>query len=138
MKRVLTAAAGDPRSVAVFLAARLGLDPATARRWVELGAVSVAGRRAGLDSVVPPGARVVVRPVAGTAEAPGGEELPPVVFRDRHLLAVDKPAGMLSQPSPGERATSLEARVQRVHPGARLAHRLDRDTSGLVLFSLTP
>ena len=43
---------------------------------------------------------------------------------------------MLSQPSPGEASTTLESQVQALAPSARLIHRLDRDTSGVVLIAL--
>jgi tRNA pseudouridine32 synthase/23S rRNA pseudouridine746 synthase len=61
----------------------------------------------------------------------------PVVHADPWLLAVDKPAGLLTQPGLGlELADSLISRVQSRWPTARLVHRLDRDTSGLLLIAL--
>ena len=63
--------------------------------------------------------------------------MPRVCFRDRHLLVVDKPAGLLSVPGRGERhGDCVLRRVQICHPGARVVHRLDMDTSGLLLFAL--
>ena len=53
------------------------------------------------------------------------------------LLVLAKPSGLLSQPGLGpELADSLISRVQRRWPAAALVHRLDRDTSGLVLVAL--
>jgi tRNA pseudouridine32 synthase/23S rRNA pseudouridine746 synthase len=58
---------------------------------------------------------------------------------DHQVLLVDKPAGLLSVPGKGEDlADCLLARVQRVFPTALLVHRLDRDTSGVMIFALTP
>ncbi len=60
-----------------------------------------------------------------------------IIYRDNFLLAVSKPPGLLSVPGRGEdKADSLASRVQTVYADALVAHRLDRDTSGLVLFPL--
>ncbi|MEY4297251.1 MAG: hypothetical protein RLZZ423_430 [Cyanobacteriota bacterium] len=54
------------------------------------------------------------------------------------LLVLDKPPGLLSQPGLGPAlADSLISRVQGRWPEARLVHRLDRDTSGLILVALS-
>lgn len=59
-----------------------------------------------------------------------------VVFSDEHLVVVDKPAGLLSVPGRGERmADCLAARVQHVFSDAMVVHRLDMDTSGLVVMA---
>lgn len=65
---------------------------------------------------------------------------PLVVLHDDHqVLLVDKPSGLLSVPGKGEHlADCLLARVQAVFPQALLVHRLDRDTSGVMIFALTP
>jgi tRNA pseudouridine32 synthase / 23S rRNA pseudouridine746 synthase len=58
---------------------------------------------------------------------------------DAELVAVNKPAGLLSVPGRGVHlADCLITRVQRVFPHALLVHRLDRDTSGVMVFALTP
>lgn len=58
---------------------------------------------------------------------------------DAELVAVNKPAGLLSVPGRGEHlADCLMSRVQAVFPHALLVHRLDRDTSGVMVFALTP
>ena len=65
---------------------------------------------------------------------------PLVILHDDHqVLLVDKPSGLLSVPGKGPHlADCLIARVQRVFPTALLVHRLDRDTSGVMIFALTP
>lgn len=61
-----------------------------------------------------------------------------VIHADHHLLLVDKPSGLLSVPGKGEHlADCLLARVQKAFPEALLVHRLDRDTSGVMVFALT-
>jgi RluA family pseudouridine synthase len=61
-----------------------------------------------------------------------------VLYRDELTLAVDKPAGMLTVPGRGAgEGEALSAQVRAIAPGALAVHRLDRDTSGVVLFALT-
>lgn len=62
-----------------------------------------------------------------------------IVHEDHEILVVNKPSGLLSVPGRGEHlADCLLTRVQAVYPTALLVHRLDRDTSGLIIFGLTP
>lgn len=62
-----------------------------------------------------------------------------ILHEDAEVLLVDKPAGLLSVPGKGPHlADCLIARVQDVFPDALLVHRLDRDTSGVMIFALTP
>jgi RluA family pseudouridine synthase len=61
-----------------------------------------------------------------------------VLYRDELVLAVDKPAGILTVPGRGPRQEeALSAQIRAIAPGALPVHRLDRDTSGVVLFGLT-
>jgi tRNA pseudouridine32 synthase/23S rRNA pseudouridine746 synthase len=62
-----------------------------------------------------------------------------VIHRDHALLVLDKPAGLLSVPGKGEHlADCLLARAQAAFPEALLVHRLDRDTSGVMVFAMSP
>ena len=62
-----------------------------------------------------------------------------VIHADHEILLADKPSGLLSVPGKGAHlADCLLARVQAAYPTALLVHRLDRDTSGLMIFALTP
>lgn len=62
-----------------------------------------------------------------------------VLHEDHELLFVDKPSGLLSVPGKGAHlADCLLTRVQEAFPTALLVHRLDRDTSGVMVFALTP
>src|SRR5204863_5789050 len=51
--------------------------------------------------------------------------------------AVDKPAGVLVVPGRGVAGPALSAMVREIAPDALPVHRLDRDTSGVVLFAVT-
>lgn len=62
-----------------------------------------------------------------------------ILHEDAEVLLVDKPAGLLSVPGKGEHlADCLLTRVQAAFPDALLVHRLDRDTSGVMIFALSP
>ena len=62
-----------------------------------------------------------------------------VLHADHEILIVNKPSGLLSVPGKGEHlADCLIARLQVAFPQALLIHRLDRDTSGVMVFALTP
>jgi tRNA pseudouridine32 synthase/23S rRNA pseudouridine746 synthase len=61
-----------------------------------------------------------------------------IIFQDEHLLVLDKPSGLLAVPGRGpDLQDCLSARVQREFPEARVVHRLDRDTSGLLVMAMS-
>lgn len=62
-----------------------------------------------------------------------------ILHADHELLLVNKPAGLLSVPGKGDHlADCLIARLQAAFPEALLVHRLDMDTSGVMVFARTP
>lgn len=64
---------------------------------------------------------------------------PRIIHHDHEILVVDKPAGLLSVPGKGDdRADCLIARLAGPFPEVLLVHRLDLDTSGVMVFALTP
>jgi tRNA pseudouridine32 synthase/23S rRNA pseudouridine746 synthase len=61
-----------------------------------------------------------------------------VLYEDAQVAVFNKPEGLLSVPGKGpELADCLLVRVQAAFPDALLVHRLDRDTSGVIVFALT-
>ncbi len=58
-----------------------------------------------------------------------------IVFEDDHILVINKPPNLLSVPGKTE-SDCLETRAVAYNPNARLVHRLDRATSGLIIFGL--
>lgn len=61
-----------------------------------------------------------------------------ILHEDAEVLVVDKPAGLLSVPGKGPLLQDcLISRLQVVFPDTLLVHRLDRDTSGVMIFALT-
>jgi tRNA pseudouridine32 synthase/23S rRNA pseudouridine746 synthase len=67
---------------------------------------------------------------------------PPILHADPRFVIIDKPAGMLSVPGKGpDKADCAISRVRAIFPHARgpmVVHRLDMDTSGLLLIALNP
>src|SRR5262245_55030137 len=127
-KRVFRRWADDPESLVELLVARLGISKEAAVDLVEGGSVS-----ANLEAVLNPRARVGVG-VKLTVRLAAPVDPPPlvVVFRDDDVAVVDKPAGLPSQPEPGQRAYCLSVAATRdLGAGARVMHRLDKDASGL-------
>jgi 23S rRNA pseudouridine1911/1915/1917 synthase len=114
------------------------------RGWIEAGAVQVDGRPLrGKDRVLG-GEQVQIRAQlpADTRVAP--EEMPlTVVFEDRALLVIDKPAGLVVHPGAGNAAHTLQNALLALDPRlalvprAGLVHRLDKETSGLLLVART-
>jgi tRNA pseudouridine32 synthase/23S rRNA pseudouridine746 synthase len=69
-------------------------------------------------------------------DPPGGPI--PVIHRDDDLLVVDKPHGLLSVPGRQDHLSDcLLSRLAGEYPEVLLCHRLDRDTSGIMVFALT-
>ncbi len=103
------------------------------RRRIESGLVLVEGRPAEPSRELVPGERLVWRrPPWEEPEAPTSFA---VVYRDRDLLAVAKPAGLPTMPGAGFLERTLLARVRSFDPSASPLHRLGRGTSGIVLFT---
>jgi tRNA pseudouridine32 synthase/23S rRNA pseudouridine746 synthase len=84
------------------------------------------------------GPSLAVKPMRMSDYIPPMEPLD-VLHEDYELVVVNKPAGLLSVPGRGAHlADCLLSRVQEAFPTALLVHRLDRDTSGVMVFGLTP
>jgi 23S rRNA pseudouridine955/2504/2580 synthase len=107
-------------------------------RVIRSGEVRINKGRASADTRVQGGDDVRVPPMR-LAQRPAGAAVPPrefaVVFEDEWLLAVDKPAGVAVHGGSGVSFGVIE-QLRRARPEApflELVHRLDRDTSGLLL-----
>jgi 23S rRNA pseudouridine1911/1915/1917 synthase len=110
-----------------------------AERLLAAGRVMVDGRPLPKSHRLEGGERIELEPLA----APAGLEPEPmalrVVFEDEHLLVVDKPAGLVVHPAAGHATGTLVhgllahavAGGEPERPG--IVHRLDRDTSGLLV-----
>jgi tRNA pseudouridine32 synthase/23S rRNA pseudouridine746 synthase len=59
-----------------------------------------------------------------------------LIYRDEHFIVINKPAGLLSVPGKGDLTDCVIARLLAEEPNTLLIHRLDRDTSGILVFAL--
>lgn len=126
-----------------FVSKRLGDVPRSRiYRVIRKGEVRVNGRRAGPETRLNALDRIRLPPVrvlpAATPRAPAAELLvrlrDAVIYEDRHLLVLDKPAGVAVHGGSGVSAGVIEAlRALRPEESLELVHRLDRDTSGCLL-----
>src|SRR5690606_37544019 len=123
-----------------------GMSRAKARRMIEEGGVRVNGRRARKGARVASGDHVHLDETPAPTDYPAtpDPDLPLVVrYEDAHLVIADKPAGVPSHPlRPDEKGTLAGALVARypemAHVGYAqrepgILHRLDNDTSGLLI-----
>jgi 23S rRNA pseudouridine1911/1915/1917 synthase len=122
-----------------FLADRLG-SRARAASVIEEQRVRVDGRVRPKRHTVSPGERIEVDATPDPVLEAAGEEAPfKLAYEDAHLLVVDKPPGVVVHPARGHRQGTLaQALSGRVAGGAQawragIVHRLDRDTSGLLV-----
>lgn len=124
-----------------LVASLTGMSRSAARRAVEDGLVLVAGESVSPSRKVRGGELISVQaPVDPGVEA---EDIAvPVIFEDEHVIVVDKPAGLVVHPGAGHPSgTLVNALISRgisggddpVRPG--VVHRLDRDTSGLLVLA---
>ncbi|HEY0840256.1 MAG TPA: RluA family pseudouridine synthase [Vulgatibacter sp.] len=132
----------DGERIDRFLAARAGISRGEARRALERGGVYLDSTRCKIASkAVRAGQQVaVVLEEAGRVQAAAAEPLR-ILHEDELVLAVDKSAGVPSQATLSGDVGTLPWLVAR-HLGCRPAevatvHRLDRDTSGVVVFGRT-
>ncbi len=140
----LTAGAADAGTrLDAFLAAHgRAASRAAAQRLVDAGLVSVDGARRAKSHRMAAGEVVAVDEPEASAPAAADVEFE-VVYEDADLMVVDKPAGLVVHPAPGHAGTTLaEALRGRAAGGADperagIVHRLDRDTSGLLVVAKT-
>ncbi|MBA2556341.1 MAG: RluA family pseudouridine synthase [Chloroflexi bacterium] len=139
--RVPDAASGT--RVDRFVADSSGLSRAHVQRLIAEGRLTVDGRASKASAPLEPGSTVELDVPEAPVTALSAEDVPlRVVYEDADVLIVDKPAGLVTHPSPGHRSgTLVNALLARAgglgtvagpdRPG--IVHRLDRDTSGLIM-----
>ncbi len=127
-----------------FLADQLAVSRTTAGRLIADKRVTARGKALRASAVLDPGTEVTVE----MPEAEQPRSYTPFhadlrfVFEDEHLAVLDKPAGLVVHPGPGHwddtlvnvlvgRGTDLSSGSSEGRPG--IVHRLDRDTSGLLV-----
>ena len=142
---VLPASAAGSRLDQALARALPQYSRARLQGWIEAGAVLVDGRRLRSKDKILGGERIEVaaRLEADARVAPEARPLT-VVHQDRALFVINKPAGMVVHPGAGNPRNTLQnallaldPKLARV-PRAGLVHRLDKDTSGLLVVARTP
>ncbi len=130
----------------VLVALLEGFSRAQVQRWIETERVTLAGKPARTNQRPQPGDVVVVRPEFSEPLSAEAQDLPiEVLFEDEHLVVVNKAPGMVVHPSPGHAKGTL---VNALLAGRELApsdeperrglvHRLDKDTSGVLVIAKT-
>ena len=107
-------------------------------RVIRSGEVRVNSGRAGADTRLASGDEVRVPPVRmAEAPAPAPAREFPLIFEDEQLIAIDKPAGVAVHGGSGVAFGVIE-QLRRARPQAKfleLVHRLDKETSGLLLLA---
>ena len=146
-RHTLTAEAPAGERLDLFVAAHLAVSRTRAATLIAGGAVSVGARAEKASYRVQAGDAVVVEVPHATDRPLAGEDIPlEIAYEDDELLVVNKPAGMVVHPAPGHwtgtlvnalkgRGGALASEGDSERAG--LVHRLDKDTSGLLLVART-
>jgi 23S rRNA pseudouridine1911/1915/1917 synthase len=114
--------------------------------WIEAGRVQISGLSCKPRDVVSAGARVRVHLLAGPSSPAVLPETIPleIVYEDRDVLVINKPVGLVVHPGAGNPRHTLQNALLGWDPGlaaiprAGIIHRLDKDTSGLLMVARTP
>jgi 23S rRNA pseudouridine1911/1915/1917 synthase len=129
-----------------YMADATGLSRAYVQRLISDGRLTTGGKRVRARDPVRPGAVLELDVPEARADELLPEDIPlDIVYRDDDVLVVNKPAGLVTHPSPGHESGTLvnallgldagEGKLATVagveRPG--IVHRLDRDTSGLIM-----
>ena len=122
-----------------------GVPKSLIYRILRTGQVRVNGKRAKPDTRLAAGDMLRIPPVRvaerESGVAPAGqvaEVADAVIFEDKHFLVIDKPAGVASHGGSGVSHGAIELlRAARPKESLELVHRLDRDTSGVLVFART-
>ncbi len=148
LHRIITGSGTDGQRIDLFLQASLpGFSRGRIRRIIDLGGVHLDGRRVRKCGIVlGPGQKIELH-LDGEPLEPFRIDNSHVLFQDDYLIALNKPAGINTQPTParykGTLYEALQVQLGRDRRFGRrleigMAQRLDRNTSGIIIFSIHP
>jgi len=130
----------DRSRLDVAVAERLNVSRNVAQALIEAGRVTVDGERRPKRHLVGREERIEVEAVAVPETALVADAAFAIAYSDEHLLVVDKPAGVVVHPARGHREGTLAQALRGYGAAggddlerAGIVHRLDRDTSGLLV-----
>lgn len=128
----------------LFLADALQGGRSAIKRLIDLGGAHVDGRRVRRCSLAVHTGQSIELHVDGLPLEPFQLTPERILYRDKYLLALDKPAGIATQPTPARYQGTVFAALQQLlgtvrgEKGLGMVQRLDRDTSGVLIFSTHP
>lgn len=112
--------------------------------WLKSGHITLEGERAIAKHAVSGGEHVELQPPSAPATAPAAQRMPlKIVHEDDALIVIDKPAGLVVHPGAGQPDRTLlnallaHAPALAAVPRGGIVHRLDKDTSGLIVVAKT-
>jgi 23S rRNA pseudouridine1911/1915/1917 synthase len=122
------------------------------QRLIAGGLLTADGQRLRARDIVRAGAHLELEVPPAPSDEPLAEAIPlTLIYRDEDVLVIDKPAGLVTHPAPGHPSGTLvnallglvaseppESSTVGVPTRAGIVHRLDRDTSGLLMVARTP
>jgi 23S rRNA pseudouridine1911/1915/1917 synthase len=113
--------------------------------WIDAGCLTLAGKAVRARTLVAGGEELVLSAELEPLGAVDPEPIPlEVVHADEALFVIDKPVGLVVHPGAGNRGGTLHSALRHLDPAlaalprAGLVHRLDKETSGLLLVARTP
>jgi 23S rRNA pseudouridine1911/1915/1917 synthase len=123
----------------------LGLSRSQIKRLIDEGLVTVNGKAVKTSTKLRPGDEAVVRQPPAVEARATPQDIPlTILYEDKHLIVVDKAAGMVVHPAPGHpdgtlvnallgHCTDLSGIGGELRPG--IVHRIDKDTTGILVVS---
>lgn len=127
-----------------------GTQQSLIQKWCRTGQIRVDGAKSDTNTRLSPGQTLTVPPMDAPAEPKPASRVDPndardlqkaVIYRDDHILVINKPYGLPVQGGPGI-TRHLDGMLDALRFDAdhkpRLVHRLDRDTTGVLLLARTP
>lgn len=148
--RTVTADEADIRLDRWFRRHFPGLPQSAIQKFCRTGRVRVDGHRADAATRLAPGQEVRIPPLPAAPAQPASRPVDPgvaedvqslVIYHDDNVIVINKPHGLPVQGGPGI-TRHLDAMLDALRLGSaerpRLVHRLDRDTSGVLLLARTP
>ena len=127
-----------------------GLQQSLIQKWCRTGQIRVDGTRADTATRLTPGQSIKLPALDTPTEPKPPPRIDPhdakdlrqaVIYQDDHIIALNKPYGLPVQGGPGitrHLDAMLDALRQNADHRPRLVHRLDRDTTGVLLLARTP
>ena len=142
---VVTEAEAGQRIDRVLRARELGFSRSALQGFIEAGRVLALGKPLRASAKLPAGTRVLLQPLPPPPSSATPQDIPiEFLYVDEHLAVLDKPVGLVVQPAPGH-ADGTVVNAQRFPLDVRagdperpgIVHRLDRDTSGVMVVART-